>query len=56
MPAKSKAQMRYMGMELAKKREGKKTETGMSEAKLAEMASKPKGKKLPEHVKKQGKK
>lgn len=53
MPAKSKSQQRYFGAELARKRAGKSTETGLSEAKLEEMASKPKGKKLPE---KKGKK
>lgn len=53
MPAKSKAQQRFMGAELQRAREGKKTQTGMSEAKLEEMASTPKGKKLPE---KKGKK
>ena len=52
MPAKSKAQQKFFGAELQRKREGKATETGLSEAKLSEMASKPKGKKLPAHVKK----
>lgn len=51
MPAKSKAQQRYFGLELGRKRAGKKTETGLSEAKLSEMASKPKGKRLPEKKK-----
>jgi hypothetical protein len=32
-----------MGAELQRKREGKKTRTGMSEAELEKMASKPKG-------------
>ena len=32
-----------MGADLARAREGKKTETGMSEKKLEEMAKKPKG-------------
>jgi len=40
-----------MGAELARARAGEKTQTGMSEAKLEEMARKPKGKKLPEKVK-----
>jgi hypothetical protein len=53
MPAKSKAQARFFGAELQRKREGKATKTDLSEAKLEEMASKPKGKKLPE---KKGKK
>jgi hypothetical protein len=51
MPAKSKAQQRSFGAELAREREGTKTQTGLSEGKLEEMASKPKGKKLPEKVK-----
>lgn len=55
MPAKSKAQQRYFGAELARKRAGEKTQTGLSEAKLEEMASKPKSKKLPEKVSKKGK-
>jgi len=51
MPAKSKAQQRFFGAELARKRAGEETDTGLSESKLSEMASKPKGKKLPEKVK-----
>jgi hypothetical protein len=39
MPAKSKAQQRFMGAELARKRKGKKTRTGMSEEQLEEFAS-----------------
>jgi len=42
MPAKSEKQRRFMGAELARKREGKKTRTNMSEAKLGEFASKSK--------------
>jgi hypothetical protein len=38
MPAKSKAQQRFMGAELARKRAGKKTVTGMSEEQLGEFA------------------
>ena len=38
MPAKSKAQQRMMGAELARKRAGKKTRTGMSEKQLSEFA------------------
>ena len=34
-----------MGADLARKRRGEKTETGMSEKKLREFAKKPKGKK-----------
>jgi hypothetical protein len=48
MPAKSKAQQRFFGAELGRKRAGKKTQTGLSETKLEEMATKPKGKRLPE--------
>jgi hypothetical protein len=43
MPAKSEKQRRFMGAELARKRAGKKTQTGISEKKLEEMASKKKG-------------
>jgi hypothetical protein len=55
-PAASRKQQRFFGAELAREREGKKTQTGLSEGKLEEMASKPKGKKLPEKVKAKGKK
>lgn len=44
MPAKSKAQRRFMGAELARKRSGKKTKTGMSESQLREFARKRSGK------------
>jgi 1,4-alpha-glucan branching enzyme len=40
MPAKTEKQRKFMGAELARKREGKKTKTGMSEKKLEEFASK----------------
>jgi len=40
MPAKTEKQRRFMGAELARKRAGKKTKTGMSESKLSEFASK----------------
>ena len=40
MPAKSEKQRRFMGAELGRLRSGKKTETGMSEEKLSEFASK----------------
>lgn len=46
MPAKSKAQQRFMGAELARKRAGKETETDMSAAQLEDFASTP-TKKLP---------
>jgi hypothetical protein len=45
VPAKSEKQRKFMGAELARKRAGKKTKTGMSEAKLEEFASKSKKKK-----------
>ena len=38
MPARSKAQQRLMGADLARKRAGKKTVTGMSEKQLKEFA------------------
>ena len=40
MPAKSEKQRRFMGAELQRKREGKKTKTGMSEKELEKSASK----------------
>jgi|TARA_R100000306_G_C4376673_1_gene142220 hypothetical protein len=39
MPAKSKAQQRLMGAELARKRAGKRTKTGMSAQQLHDYAS-----------------
>ena len=42
MPAKTERQRKFMGAELARKREGKKTRTGMSEKELEKMASKKK--------------
>lgn len=39
MPARSKAQQRFMGAELARARAGKKTRTGMSEGQLRDFAS-----------------
>jgi hypothetical protein len=45
MPAKSEKQRRFMGAELERKREGKKTQTGMSEKQLEDFASKPDGEK-----------
>jgi hypothetical protein len=41
MPAKSEKQRKFMGAELARKRAGKKTETGMSEKQLEDFATKP---------------
>jgi hypothetical protein len=40
MPAKTEKQRKFMGAELERKREGKKTRTGMSEKELEKMASK----------------
>ncbi len=40
MPAKSEKQRKFMGAELARKRAGKKTQTGMSEKELEKYASK----------------
>lgn len=39
MPAKSKAQQKFMGAELARKRAGKGTKTGMSEQQLSDFAA-----------------
>lgn len=41
MPAKTEKQRRFMGAELERKREGKKTQTDMSEKELEKFASKP---------------
>lgn len=41
MPAESERQRRFMGAELARKRAGKKTKTGMSESQLSDFAHKP---------------
>ena len=54
MPAKSKAQQRFMGAELARKRAGKKTKTKMTEVQLKEFAS-TKRKGLPARKKKRKK-
>ena len=56
MPPVSKKQQRFMGAELQRKREGKKTQTGMSEKQLEEFATVPKGKKLPLKAKAKAKK
>ena len=40
MPAKSEKQRKFMGAELQRKREGKKTKTDMSEKELEKYASK----------------
>jgi hypothetical protein len=39
VPAKSEKQRKFMGAELQRKREGKKTKTGMSEKELEDFAS-----------------
>lgn len=44
MPAVSEKQRKFMGAELARKRAGKKTKTGMSSKQLSEFASKSSGK------------
>ena len=41
MPARTEKQRRFMGAELQRKREGKKTQTDMTEKELEKMASKP---------------
>ncbi len=51
MPAKSKAQQRFMGAELSRKRAGKKTQTKMTATQLKEFAS-TKRKGLPAHKEK----
>lgn len=45
MPSVSEKQRRFMGAELARKRAGKKTETGMSESQLRDFAKKPRKRK-----------
>ena len=50
MPAKSKAQQKFMGAELSRKRAGKGTKTGMSASQLEDFAS-TKRKGLPAKVK-----
>lgn len=42
MPSETDKQQRFMGAELARKRAGEKTETGMSEKQLRDFARKPK--------------
>jgi len=53
MPARSKAQQRFMGAELARERAGKKTKTGMAASQLEDFAS-TKLKGLPARAKKAG--
>ncbi len=45
MPAKTEKQRKFMGAELQRKREGKKTKTGMSEQQLEDFATKDEHKK-----------
>lgn len=47
MPAKTPKQRRFMGAELARKRAGQKTETGMTETQLSDFAKKPPKKRKP---------
>lgn len=42
MPAESEKQRRFMGAELARKRAGEATQTGMTENQLRDFARKPK--------------
>jgi len=44
MPARTETQRKFMGAELQRKREGKKTKKGMSEKELEKFASKSKKK------------
>ena len=48
MPSVSEQQRKFMGAELARKRAGEKTQTGMSEAQLEDFAKKPKSRPLPQ--------
>jgi hypothetical protein len=41
MPAESERQRKFMGAELARKRAGKRTQTGMSEEQLRDFSRKP---------------
>lgn len=43
MPAKSEKQRRFMGAELDRKRQGKKTRTGMSEKQLKDFTKRQRG-------------
>ena len=45
MPARTEKQRKFLGAELQRKREGKKTQPGMSEQELEKMARKPASKK-----------
>ena len=52
MPAESEKQRRFMGSELGRLREGKKTRTGMSEEQLEDFAEKPVRKDFFDHMEK----
>jgi hypothetical protein len=41
MPSKTERQRRFMGAELARKREGRETQSGMDEKQLSDFARKP---------------
>jgi hypothetical protein len=47
MPSTTERQRAFMGAELARKRAGKKTETGMNESQLRDFAKKSKGRRRP---------
>jgi hypothetical protein len=49
MPARTDKQRRFMGAELERKREGKRTRTDMTEGQLEDFASKPSGPTDSEH-------
>lgn len=51
MPSVSEKQRKFMGAELARKRAGKKTKTGMGEESLRDFAKKSKGKKAGPNMK-----
>lgn len=50
MPSYTERQRRFMGAELARKRAGQSTETGMSEAQLRDFARKPVRKRKRKHA------
>jgi len=54
MPSVSEKQRRFMGAELERLREGKKTQTGMDETQLEDFARKPVMPKLPSYQKASG--
>lgn len=50
MPAYTEKQRRFMGAELARKRAGKSTQTGMTESQLRDFARKPVAKRKKKHT------